>query len=573
MQTDAQQINSEADALFWARVAMMGGTPQPGRRLDPRNADDRVLIPIWRQAHADVAAAWAGLAPYPNVVEDRPIPAAPVVHQGHAGGATISGMHGHHGGHHHRGGGRRWFGGGRDATLLEVAPILAPAASGAAIDLSLRGNVLTASIVVDGHSYQGSADVGGLLDAVTRGIADYHARLHAGDGAHDPVAAVGVCGADVAVFQRGGDRRPPRVHGARERAWDALAMAEGSGPIAGVVLRREDPAGTVVFFDSPQDASAWYAQTHGELASDGTWSNADTYEYLVIYSPDPEQGYRAVRESFGKQPAGGAVAHVQAASQRAIRSAGEALVGGLLAQHDEAISAGWWHSLTSSVTHALHDAEHAVEGAVGGLGSTLKMFKGPIAKAAAAAAAAGAMAIPGVGPVIAPMAGKLANDLVNAAAGDGSAKHAAMAAINAAKAQAKTNPDVAKALAVAHKAVTKATGAYHVAQTVAHAAAGNPAAKAQVVELAAAAKGGDGAAAQALDLANEITSMVANASPSPNLAPTDPAQDAALAVASGWFVPIAAVATGYGAGALSWPWAHGKLAAQWPNVFGPRKVA
>lgn len=447
---------------------------------------------------------------------------------------------------------------GRDR-LIELAPVLAPASNGATIDLHLDGDTLIASICVDGQCYETSMDVTAVLERAANGVASYHASM--------PPAAT-ISGASY------GDAHAshPTGAGVRERAFECAAFnaVEYGTPYYGVVLRREDPAGTAVSFADLRDANDWYAMTHGPLAPDGTWSNADTYEYLVIYGPDPQRGMRAIRESVGKQPPGGQVAHVQQAAQYAIRTAGDVLVGAVLAQHGDALCAGWWHSLTSSVSHAVSSAEHGLEQSVGSLGHTLAMFKGPIIAAAQQAANAAALSIPGVGPMIAPMAQKFAAGLVAAATGSGSAKAAAQALIADAKKAAVANPDVAKALAVAHTAVTKATGAYHVAQTVANAASGNVDAKAQIAELAQAAKSGDGAAQQALQLAQDITGTVVSnaqangpAQPQPDAAAQldggDP--NAAAVASSGWFAPILALASGYGAGALSWPFVHEKLSA------------
>jgi len=167
-----------------------------------------------------------------------------------------------------------------------------------------------------------------------------------------------------------------------------------------------------------------------------------------------------------------------------------ALVGALIEQHPVALCAGWWHSLT-----------HSIESAASGAAHTLKKFKGPIAIAASTAAGAAALAIPGAGPFVAPMAASLAGSLVNAAAGSGSAKQV----VEQAKALAKTNPQAAAALGTAEKAVAQATAGYHLAQTVANAAAGNPDARAQIAELANAAKQGDRAAQATMQFANDVT--------------------------------------------------------------------
>lgn len=87
----------------------------------------------------------------------------------------------------------------RPRLVAELAPVLAPATGGAHIALELdAGNVLHASMCIDGKCYQASADVSAPIAAVMAKIAEHHADLHAAASAD--VGAPPASSGEVAVM-------------------------------------------------------------------------------------------------------------------------------------------------------------------------------------------------------------------------------------------------------------------------------------------------------------------------------------------------------------------------------------
>jgi hypothetical protein len=215
------------------------------------------------------------------------------------------------------------------------------------------------------------------------------------------------------------------------------------------------------------------------------------------------------------------VGAVEAAVDVAARSIVGTMVGSFLDDIGNA---------ASSVAHSL----------AGGVATTFKKLRGPIATAASSAAAAGAMLIPTVGPMAAPLAGKLANDLVQSAAGD---DEDAKKRVAQAKQQAKTNPVVAVALDQAQKAAVSSTVVHHIQDTANKAAQGHSEAQQLISRIVTEAAKGDPAAKTAVDL-------ITNAAPSDwgskvfqsvqaiQLSPTDPASQSSVGA---WYATVGAV--------------------------------
>jgi hypothetical protein len=196
---------------------------------------------------------------------------------------------------------------------------------------------------------------------------------------------------------------------------------------------------------------------------------------------------------MARDPQTAVVGAVVGAVDAAVGEAVDLLVGALVDRHVATVCGSW----LGDIGHAVSSA---ASGIAGGVVSTFKKLRGPIASAAAIAAAAGASAIPGVGLLAAPLAGKLAHDLVSAASGDKAAKKR----VALANQQAQTDPTVAVALDQAQKAVATSTAAHHVQHTAKRAARGEPDAQQQIVQVATDAETGD-------PVAKAVADMVANA--------------------------------------------------------------
>ncbi len=166
--------------------------------------------------------------------------------------------------------------------------------------------------------------------------------------------------------------------------------------------------------------------------------------------------------------------------------------------------AGWLDDIGNAVSNTVKSAasgiSHVASSAIGTVGHTLAHFKGPIAAAAGLAAAAAAASIPVAGPLVAPMASGLAHSLVDAAAGSGDVKAAAVQVVAQAAQTAQTDPHVATALVAAQQAVTKAATGFHTAAQVAQAAQGDAQAAARLAEMVNAAAAGDPQAIAAMNL-------------------------------------------------------------------------
>lgn len=199
-----------------------------------------------------------------------------------------------------------------------------------------------------------------------------------------------------------------------------------------------------------------------------------------------------------------------------VAAAGDVVVGFLLDDHVDQIVGGWW----DDISKAVHGAERAITGTVA---STLKTLKGPITQAAQMAIPALASVIPG-GSMIAPMATKLVGELMTAATGSGPAKAQAQQAVAQVRQAAHAGDAAAKkALSLAQRAVAKSSTTYHAAQTAANAASGNPDAQQQIQELQGAASSGDQAANALLALIQKLSGQVAAASQAPGGQPATPA--------------------------------------------------
>lgn len=230
-------------------------------------------------------------------------------------------------------------------------------------------------------------------------------------------------------------------------------------------------------------------------------------------------GYHTALHGDPMAPA--SIAAVQGEINAAIGCAGDALVGAAMAQHQTEMCAGWWHDLTHKISSAVHSVAHGVSSAAKGIGhgvvATLSVLKGPIEKAAVLGATAAATAV--LGPEAGPIAGGLAQSLVSSvdSSQGGGAQQAAQAVVQAATQAAQTDPQVAAALNIAHQAVATSTVAHHAAQTAADAAAGNPAAQAQIAQLTQAAAGGDQAAQELQSMMGQIGDQVSDNAAQPTV--------------------------------------------------------
>ena len=363
--------------------------------------------------------------------------------------------------------------------LLGAAQVIDPGVSGAHVQVHFGPDrVLRAALCVDGKCYRTEVDLGHVLDAIKDQLAAYHAGLHG----QPPT-------------QSGADLSGDLEQVARQAAQD-LYMQRGVTHIAFAVT--QSGGSQVMFFPTADQAASWLQQQ----------AHAPGLVYAAIFD--------ASAPNFPTPT--NYIAAMTSPEDAAVKSAGQYLVGGLLDHHRATISAGWWHDLTKKVSGAIHGVEHAAGAIAGTVGHTLVALKGPIAAAAAAAATAE------LGPEAGPIASQLTTAMIGVATGTGSVKQAAQQVLQTAQQAAQSNPQIAAAYQAAQNAVARTTAAYHVAQTVASAAQGNPAAQQAVLQLGQAAAQGDPAAQQAMQIAQGVQQVAQGNAANGGPPPTDPQQ-------------------------------------------------
>lgn len=192
-----------------------------------------------------------------------------------------------------------------------------------------------------------------------------------------------------------------------------------------------------------------------------------------------------------KPPPGTVVSTVETA----VGVAEEALVGALIAQHIDVVSAGWLDSIKSGFTKVVNTTLKLDVFGVHRVASGLvKKLKTPITLAATAVATAYG------GPLAGAAAAKLVGPIIDQTAEFGKKKNPQVAAAEQA---AKTDPVAAKALKSAQDAVAQSIAAHHVKETAQQAAAGDPTAQRKIVDVAQDVEKGDPAAKAVASLISE----------------------------------------------------------------------
>lgn len=131
-------IDAETDQKFWT----VTGLP-PGHKLDRRDPDDRKLINTWLRIRYETAQEVASRATQPTITEDNDTMAISGNFYGHGGGRRFAPPLPRH------------------ERLVAVIPPLAY--EPAEVSFHVNGDTLTASICIDGHCYQGTADLAELV--------------------------------------------------------------------------------------------------------------------------------------------------------------------------------------------------------------------------------------------------------------------------------------------------------------------------------------------------------------------------------------------------------------------------
>lgn len=170
------------------------------------------------------------------------------------------------------------------------------------------------------------------------------------------------------------------------------------------------------------------------------------------------------------------------AVDKAVTSAGQALVEDLVGRHVDVISAGWFDSVRGAIGKTLRTLKPAISAVATGVAT---VYGGPAAGAAAAK--------------FAPMLTDFQANLVDPKK-DPKKAAAARRAVAQLNVEAKADPRVAEALRAAQKAITNTTVAFHVNQTATKAAAGDPAAQRDIAAVMTAAEKGDPVAKSTTDV-------------------------------------------------------------------------
>lgn len=440
-----EEINDETDRQFWERTGY-----KPGEKLDRMNHDDARMIPEWIRIRYQVALETAQR------------------NEEHMRDHNVGKGHHHHGGQPSqaddgnapamivgRGGASRRRGGmfspdAGDQSLLELAPVVAPGARGAHASIGFDPDThqVSATVIVDGRTYTGEADLSQVIGEIAGDVAGYHHALHG--NAQAPAAIAGVANRANEAIAACGDALVGAMLDNHRSEMCAGWFHNLENKIKGAVNKVTKAATHYALH--PSDIARDVA-TH--LGAGKSLANALSYVTNPLQKITENPMVQQAAATYFGGPAG--VAALQAA---------------------KSIDAGKFD--------------------VNNIGQTLKNFAPQIAAAAQGAA----------GNLAGPQAASLAGALVNSAAGGGGAQAIAKQVVSAAEDAAAADPQAKAVLDAAHQAVAQATVAHHVAQTVANAAAGNSDAQSQVAELAQAATQGDPAAAQVVDLAKDIGNVV-----------------------------------------------------------------
>jgi hypothetical protein len=318
-----------------------------------------------------------------------------------------------------------------DRELADLGTVVAPDASGFTVHLDLQpGGMLHGSICIDNQCYEGSVDLSFVFAQLTNSIASRYASQ----------AAPG----------------------------QAQVADQKTAPLV--------PAGVTVEVEQPKvggrgggGGRGHHGHHHHHHQRQGGQNSAS----VSFAGPDAAQDSQAIEE-------------VSEATSEATKTAGEMLIGALVSQHAETVTAGWWSSVTHAVSSAARGSYNVTTGVVA-------KFKGPITVAATAVAtayggpAAGAAAARFTGPIL---------DAVH----DGFNKPKAKQLVAEIKEAAKDNPKIARAFDIAQRAVAETTAAYHIVDTADQALQGDKAAAKKIASLDQAATSGDSAARQAMSL-------------------------------------------------------------------------
>lgn len=155
--------------------------------------------------------------------------------------------------------------------LSDLGKILAPGARGISVDFSIDpSGHLRASLCVDGHTYEGSADLSGVLSQIEAAVRDYHDRLHAQGMVHTPAGP-----AQVAAAQGDASIAPAALApgAAAQAALQITAAQEEATQVAGDILVAQ-------MLDEHRDAIGGVAS--GTTLSDDACLGAEAYHGYAL---------------------------------------------------------------------------------------------------------------------------------------------------------------------------------------------------------------------------------------------------------------------------------------------------
>lgn len=382
--------------------------------------------------------------------------------------------------------------------LVSLAPVVTPGVRGLSAKLALDGNILRASICIDGACYQGQTDLTAVFDALAARLDQWHAQSH-GQIARGSNVSVGASNGQSLVGKAlvGGGSCGAHTYTHVDRR------------VLAAILKRLEEKGCEISGNNP-----WHVVTHDHgVECDATWHESATSLVVEVTDSDFTAPCAMIWDTLDGylQDVGAhaAIAHETpyAAYNDAVAISGRTLIGALAAHHEATYAAGWFDSITDAVKAVgggIKDGVLAVKHGIDWSARKLKPAMVAVATGVATAYGgplAGAAAAKITGPIIDMSHGTDEGD----AADKAKATADAAAHIAQAHALAAQSPQAAHALADAKRAATATIVAYHGVQTVANAAAGNKDAKKQVVELATSALGGDKASQELVDLIKKVT--------------------------------------------------------------------
>jgi hypothetical protein len=383
--------------------------------------------------------------------------------------------------------------------LADLGKIITATPTSVALSTKLVGDHLTITACIDGHCYEGTADLSGIiaeLEPTLRETAHrWHEQFHARDDQRPLV------GADVVI-----GAVQERVSACGEALVGAL-IDEHHKMLCG---------------------SWWHDLTHKISSTVKSAAHEVTHPQELVhdvthYALHPSDIAKNIATGLG---AGAGLAKVLSYATDPLQDITENAQVQQLAATMYGGPAG---------VAALKAAQSIDSGA--SVAQTLQTMAPQIASAAAGAAS----------QVAGPAAGQLAGALVNAAAGTGNLQQVATQAVNAATVAAASDPAAKAALDAAHQAVASVTAATHVANTIQQAASGNGDALSKVMDLTTAAAQGDQAAQNVVSAAQNMAGAAQGVVNNAGTIATD-ALDAAATSVQGWPAILLAAGGGWGVG-------------------------